>query len=117
MRIGTFGQHSLETLLLHGSHQAVAVLERLRETHDAVRGIDELAQALPPFGQRQVEHRRALHFEQIEQVDDERPGTLLHGGEAGPALIVERTDLAVDDARRRTQRARQRAGNCIETAA
>ncbi len=59
--------------------------------------------------ERKVDQRPALHLEHVEDVVDERRAglPLLHGREAGPALVVERAELAVEDAVRRAERARQ----------
>ena len=106
----------LELLLLGRGEQRVAVVEALRELHDPVPLVEELLEPLAPLLERQVDHRLALDLEQVEHVvDDRRPAlALLHRREAGPAVLVERADLAVDDAVRGLERLHELLGHVLE---
>ena len=72
-------------------------------------------EAAAALGQRQVHQRLAFLLEQVEDVVDERPGSLLHRREARAAGVVERADLAVEDAVGGTNDAGQGAGDRVET--
>ena len=98
--VETLGHDSLEPLLLRGLVERLAVVERLREAHDLVSTVEELFEPLSPLGERQVDHRLALDLQHVEDVvDDGRPRLpLLHRREARATGVVERADLAVEDA-------------------
>ena len=106
LRLEPLAHDPLEPPLLRGLVERGRIGEALGELDGAVAAVQQLAQPLSPLRERQVEHRLAVHLEQVEHVvDDQRPGLcLLHRGEARPPLLVERADLAVDDAVRRLQR-------------
>src|SRR5439155_15948211 len=89
--------------------ERLAVLEGLREPNRAVAPVEERLEPLTPVAQRQADERLALDLEHVEGlVDDRRPRLrLLHRREARPALLVERADLAVEDAVRRLGRLRK----------
>ena len=92
------GDDALEALLPRGGVQCLAVLEGVRQPHGVRAGRKESGQTLVPRGEREVEERRPLHLEHVEDVVDERAGALLHDREARAALVVERADLPVEDA-------------------
>src|SRR3954451_8728011 len=107
MRFGALGDPALELLLLRRLEERVAVLEGLREPDRAVAPVEQAVEQLAPLGQREVEQRLPVQLEQVEEVVDDRRSALLHEREARPALLVDRADLAVNDAVRRAQRLRE----------
>ena len=110
------GHDPFELPLLGRRQQGRPVLERLGELHGAVALVQQLLEPRAPLRERQIDHRLAVHLEQVEEVvDDRRPGlALLHRREARAAFLVERADLAVHDAVRSLQRFRQLLGDVGE---
>ena len=99
-RVEPLAHDPLEVLLLGGAQQRLSVVERLGEAHRPVPPVEQLPQTGSAFREREVDHRLAVHLEQVEHVvDDRRAGLcLLHRGEARAPVLVERADLAVDHA-------------------
>src|SRR4029453_3976229 len=106
-----------EPPLLRGPQKRRAVVERLRELDRAVAAVEELPQPGAPLRQRQVDDRLPLDLQQVEDGVDERRPPLrpLHRRKARPAVLVERADLAVDDAVRGLERLDELPGDVGET--
>ena len=81
---------------LRGVEKRLAVPEALGESNDATARVHELAEALPALGEWLVEERCPVELEEIEQLDDKRPGPRCIRAKLG-LLLVQGTDLAVDD--------------------
>ena len=112
--VGALADDPLEPLRRRRLEERGAVVERLREPDGAVALVEQRLQPLVPLGQRQVDDRLALDLEDVEEIEHERPRSLLHRREAGAPLVVERADLAVEHAVRRLHRLHDRAGNRLE---
>ena len=116
LRVEPLAHDPLEPALLRRFVERLAVGEPLRELDRAVAAVEQLAQELAPLRERQLDHRLAVHLEQVEDVVDDRRArlSLLHRREARAPLVVERADLAVDDAVGRLQRLGQLLGDVGE---
>ena len=112
-RVGSLGHDPLEALLLRRRVQRRAVVERGGDLDPALPRVDKLREPLSPLGERQVDHRRPLHLEQVER--DVEVGraflALLHRRERRPAVLTNGHNLPVEDAVGRPERALERADN------
>src|SRR4051794_18256305 len=104
----------LEALAARRGHERLAVADDVRRIADAVRLAQDAAQESLSILEGDAEERAPVEIEQIERLEDERTGRrgpgpatgrarpafadpFLEEREVGPAVLVERDDLAVDD--------------------
>ena len=103
-RVEPLGHDPLELLRLGRVAQRLPVRESLRQPHDAAPAVEELLEPPLALAQRELDERLAVELEQVEDVEDERTGALLHRREARAATVVECADLAVKDGVRALRR-------------
>ena len=102
---------ALDVASAHELEQPRAVVERARDADRVVRAGEQRLERLAPLGERPPEQRRAIQLEQVERVQHARAAALLEEREARPPLLVDRTQLAVDDRVVRAHRCHERGGN------
>ena len=110
-RSAELGDDALEPLAASRLHERLALAHDVCSEPDPGRLLQHRAQESFAVLERHAEQRSSVEVEQIERLVDERAGRrraasvpdppladpLLEQGEVGPAGLVERNDLAVDD--------------------
>jgi hypothetical protein len=105
------GHDALEAAVMGSGEQRLAVVVDLREDDDRRLGDDQPGQQLAPPAPRLADQRLAVELEQVEDHVRDRSLAPLEQLEARDAVLVERAQLAVEDASGVRQGRRERLGD------